>query len=202
MTFSLPQQHNRIIVSAFAVLVTMGVLFIWPHASSANGGDQRVVAGKYIINMSRAPFTPIAGKENAMIVSFGDIARDTLVSEDLILNVRIVELNGSAQVFQQSGIQVVDGVLELPYVFEQAGVHEIFFEFALASDPATLYIAPDFLIDVQPPASQAAVLETTKQPVQNESRFPLLPFIAIGVGGVGIGALSVTAFNMRNRTKN
>lgn len=192
----------NIFFSAVTVLAIIGTFLTWSSAVLANGGDQRVVAGKYIINVSRAPFTPVANRENKMIISFADIAHDTLINEDLTVNVRIVELNGSAQVFQQSGIQVSDGITELSYTFEKSGLHEIFFEFALASDPSIVYIAPDFLIDVQEPASQTAVLETTQQLAASESRFSPLPVIAAGVGGLIIGALSVAVFSRRNRTKN
>ena len=120
----------------------------------ANGGDQRVVDGKYLINLSRAPFTPRIGDKVALLASFVDIEKNKLVSEDLIVSIRIAKLGGIGTdkrtfLFEKEKIPVRGGVLELSYTFMESGLHEIFFDFAFASNPSKVYEAPDFLLDVQ-----------------------------------------------------
>lgn len=120
----------------------------------ANGGDQRVVEGKYLVNLARAPFTPRVGEGIAMLVSFVDIQKDALISEAIIVKLRIAKLGGIGTekrtfVFERDDIAVSGGVLEFPYKFGEPGLHEIFFDFAFAANPGRLYEVPDFLIDVQ-----------------------------------------------------
>ncbi len=131
--------------------------FVLPFLTFANGGDQRVADGKYLINLSRAPFTPRVGVQTAMLPSFFDIEKNKLVAEDLLVKVRIYRFGGSGEekrvlLFEKDNILVRGGVLEeLFYTFAEPGLHEIFFDFAFASNTNKIYEAPDFLIDVQKP---------------------------------------------------
>lgn len=174
------------LVTTVATIVTV---ITWSHASLANGGDQRVVAGKYIINLSRVPFTPVARQENKMIVSFGDIEMDALIAQDLRLDVRIQEFNGSTVVFEQKAIPVQDGIFELTYTFTNPGLHEVFFTFTLVEDSAAVYVAPDFLIDVQP-----APIEVVK----DENTAVMAILISTGIGFLA-GAL-LTWFMLKKKT--
>lgn len=131
------------------------IVFSVPTFVFANGGDQRVVEGKYLINLSRAPFTPQVGEKTAMLPSFFDLEKNKLIAEDLIVKVRIARLGGAGLekrtfIFEKDGIVVHGGVLEgLSYIFADTGLHEVFFDFAFASDPQKIYEAPDFLLDIQ-----------------------------------------------------
>ena len=124
-----------------------------PAVSLGNGGDQRIVErGKYLINLSRAPFTPHVGVKTSFVVSFFDVGANRLISEDLVVRVRISKLGDAPKgkfVFEQDNIAVKGGVLEFSYIFNEAVLHEIFFDFALSSNPEKIYNAPDFLIDAQ-----------------------------------------------------
>lgn len=154
------------------------LLILVPMAVFANGGDQRIVDNKYFINLSRAPFTPKVEVETSFLASFVDIDKNKLVTEDLIVKVRIAKQGGTGSekrtfIFEQDNMIVKGGVLELPYTFNDSGLHEMFFDFAFASNPSKVYEVPDFLIDVQK--------QETSQ--QNE---PILLFMA-GVTGLLIG---------------
>ncbi|MBI3443003.1 MAG: hypothetical protein HY007_04510 [Candidatus Sungbacteria bacterium] len=142
------------ILTAFLLLI-----FLSPALISANGGDQRVVEGKYLINLARSPFTPRVGERTAMLISFVDLEINKLISEDLVVKIRIAKLGGigSAKrefLFEKSDILVQGGVLEFPYTFEDAGLHEIFIGFALGSNSQKIYESPDFLMDVQGKVAQ------------------------------------------------
>ena len=138
----------------FLIPVLMAILSA-PLLSYANGGDQRLVErGKYYINLSRAPFTPHIGDRVSFLVSFVDIEKNQLVTEDLIVTIRIAKLGGIGTEkrifsFTKEKIPVRGGILELSYTFTDSGLHEIFFDFAFASNPQKIYEAPDFLLDVQ-----------------------------------------------------
>lgn len=123
-----------------------------PTLSLANGGDQRVVESKYLINLSRAPFTPRVGVKTSFLASFVDIQKNKLIDEGLIVNIRISKLGKAPKgnfIFEQNNILVNGGVLDFPFAFTNTGLHEIFFDFAFASNPEKVYNAPDFLLDVQ-----------------------------------------------------
>ena len=63
---------------------TCVLLATLPFAALANGGDQRVADG-YLVNLSRSPFTPIAGVKIAMTVSFVDLSTMKLIKEDAVV---------------------------------------------------------------------------------------------------------------------
>jgi len=135
-------------------MVLVAIMTVLPVISLANGGDQRVVEGKYVINLSRSPFTPRVGEKTAMLISFVDLKTNKLVSEDIVVKIRIAKLGGigSAKrefLFEKKDMLVQGGVLEFPYTFGNTGLHEIFIDFALGSNPQKIYESPDFLMDVQ-----------------------------------------------------
>lgn len=134
------------------VVFILLILISAPFVAFANGGDQRVVDGKYLINLSRSPFTPRVGVETSMLASFVDIDKDKLIAEDLLVKVRIAQLGGAGKrefLFEEDNLIVQGGVLEFVHTFTATGLHEVFFDFAFASDPQKIYEAPDFLMDVQ-----------------------------------------------------
>jgi len=177
---------NRIIA-----LVPTLFLIVLPLVSLANGGDQRIVEGKYLINFSRSPFTPHVGVKTAMLPSFFDIEKNKLVAEDLLVKVRIYRFGGSGEekrvlLFEKRDIPVQGGVLEgLSYTFAEPGIHEIFFDFAFTGNPQKIYEAPDFLIDIQP---------KTKESTPEIS----LIFFAVGIM---TGALITWMFTVRRKAK-
>jgi hypothetical protein len=128
-------------------------LVLMPAMAFANGGDQRVVQNTYLINLSRAPFTPRVGVKISFLASFVDLESNKLIAEDLIVKVRIAKLGGGDGkrefLFERDKILVKGGVMELAHTFSETGLHEIFFDFAFVSNPQNVYEAPDFLLDVQ-----------------------------------------------------
>ena len=134
------------------ILVLLTFLVVLPNIVSANGGDQRIVENKYFISLSRAPFTPRVGVKTSFLASFVDIQKNKLIAEDLVVQIRITKQGDATKGifgFKQNNILVHGGVLELPYTFTESGFHEIFFDFAFASNPQKVYEVPDFLLDVQ-----------------------------------------------------
>ena len=156
------------------------LIFLSPALTSANGGDQRVVEGKYLINLARSPFTPRVGERTAMLISFVDLGMNKLISEDLVVKIRIAKLGGIGSkkrefLFEKKDILVQGGVLEFPYTFGNTGLHEIFMDFVLGSNPQKIYESPDFLMDVQ-----------NKEPQLNINRF-IIGFMLSSILGVALG---------------
>jgi len=137
----------------FNLILLFGFLVLLTGTSFANGGDQRVAEGKYLINLSRSPFTPKAGENVSMLASFVDIQTDKLITEDLIVKVRIAKLGEGRSnrefLFERENLITKGGILEFQYTFNDPGLHEIFFDFAFPSNPQKIYNAPDFLLDIQ-----------------------------------------------------
>lgn len=142
-----------------AAAAVAAALFTGPSAL-ANGGDQRIAEGKYLVNLSRTPFTPRAGEKMIFLISFGDVAKDALIAEELIVRIRIAQLADASGrqkfLYEQGDLRVAGGVLEFAYTFAEPGLHEIFVDFAFASAPKKTYSPPDFLLDVQPPVALQA----------------------------------------------
>lgn len=126
-----------------------------PFATLANGGDQRVGDG-FLINLSRSPFTPIAGVKTAMTVSFVDLKTMKLIKDDALVTVRIGKGRGSKTfLHEEKDILIKGGVLEYAYTFKDPGLHELFFEFSFVNDPEKkVYMPPDFLMDIQEPRDE------------------------------------------------
>lgn len=159
-----------------------------PVLSLANGGDQRVIENKYLINLSRAPFTPRVGVKTSFLASFMDIQKNKLISEDLIVGVRISKLGDAPKgkfIFEQNNISVKGGVFDFPYTFTDAGLHEIFFDFTFVSNQEKTYNAPDFLVDIQQPEIQP---QTNRQT------------ISWVVGGMALGFIGGWLLQSRFRT--
>ena len=138
------------------LIASVALIIILPAVVFANGGDQRVVENKYLVNLSRSPFTPRVALKTAMIVSFVDLKKNKLIGEDLMVKVRISKFGGTGSakrtcIFEKNDIVVKEGVLELSYTFTESGLHEVFFDFAFASNPQKIYEAPDFLLDIEEP---------------------------------------------------
>lgn len=141
---------KNILLIFFIICTVVGV-----PITLANGGDQRVVENKYLINLSRAPFTPIVGIKTSFLASFVDIQKNKLIGEDIIASIRISKLGEAPKgnfIFEKNDISIKGGILDFSYLFTDNGLHEIFFDFAFASNQKEIYNAPDFLIDVQKPA--------------------------------------------------
>lgn len=161
------------------LFVLVFLLALVPSFVFGNGGDQRIVEGKYFINLSRAPFTPHVGVKIAMLPSFFDIEKNKLIVEDLLVKVQIYRFGGSGEekrvlLFEKKDILVKGGVLEgLSYIFAEPGLHEIFFDFVFASNQEKVYNAPDFLLDVQ------------KQP----DGYSTNQLLVIGFGAIVIGII-------------
>lgn len=162
-----------------AIIILLLILVSMPTVALANGGDQRMVESKYLINLSRSPFTPRVGVKTSMLASFVDIQNNRPVAKDLIVKVRIAKLGGGGGkrefLFEKENLIVKGGILELSYTFAETGLHEIFFDFAFVSNPEIIYEAPDFLMDIQ--SSEAP---------QNQNRF-IIWFMISAVAGVVFG---------------
>jgi hypothetical protein len=157
------------------ILLLLAIALV-PVLSFANGGDQRVVENKYLINLSRAPFTPRVGVKTSFLASFVDIQKNKLINEDLIVKIRISKLGDAPKgkfIYEQSNIAVKGGVLDFSYTFSEAVLHEIFFDFTFASNTEKTYNAPDFLLDIQ----------KSESPERDDSSF-LIALISVLVGGI------------------
>ena len=90
-----------------SVIHALLLLTLFPALAFANGGDQRVLGQDYLINLSKSPFTPIAGVKTAMTASFVDLKTGNLIKDDLLVTVRIAKGRGSMEyIYEQKSIPV------------------------------------------------------------------------------------------------
>lgn len=148
--------------------------FLLPLLAVTNGGDQRVLNNEYLINLARSPFTPVAGTKTSMLVSFVDLKTAKLIQDDIFVTVLVGEGRGSKTfIHEEKDLLAKGGILEWKYTFAKPGIHELFFNFAFASDPQNIYEPPDFLLDIQKPEIPA-----------NNNISILIAMVAMLIGGV------------------
>lgn len=171
---------NRLIIGAITVW-----LFFFPFLTFANGGNIRIAGGKYLVNISSAPVTPVVGEKVAMLISFADIAKNELLKQNIRVWIEIRLKAMEEVVFPQQEFLAENGVLEFQFIYPAAGLHELFVRFEKPDEPGKRYETEDFLIDVQPAQSAG------------EQRGTLFPWLALSLfgGGLFIGFL----FGRRHR---
>ncbi len=70
------------------ILLACSLLLI-PSALSAHGTMQKIVEGKYVLNLSSAPLAPDAGKRQQNVLSLSDVETNTLIPKASIFTVEI-----------------------------------------------------------------------------------------------------------------
>ena len=102
----------------------------------ANGGDQRVADG-YLVNLSRAPFTPVVGVKTALLVSFVDLKTGQLIKENILVSIRIAKGRGSRTfIHEKKDIPVQGGALEYSHTFQRFFHHRNDFLCLVLEHPA------------------------------------------------------------------
>lgn len=131
----------------------LGVILAWSLIFSAsvfaNGGDIRIAEGKYLVNISSSPVTPVAGQKVAMLISFGDVVTNELLVQDLHVWIEIRLKVTEEVIFPQQEFRAERGVLEFPFIYLKPGLHELFVRFEKPDEPGKIYESEDFLVDVQ-----------------------------------------------------
>lgn len=117
----------------------------------ANGGDVRIAEGRYVVNISKTPLTPVAGKLQKMLISFGDLVEDALVDQDIRVWIEIRKSGVRDALFPKQEFIAAGGVLNFSFTYPTAGLHELFVTFEKPDEPGKIYEPEDFLIDVQEP---------------------------------------------------
>jgi len=124
-------------------------LFFFPFFAFANGGNIRIAEGKYLVNISSSPVTPIAGKKVAMLISFADVQKNELIAQDIRVWIEIRNKATQKVLFPPTEFLAERGVLEFSFTYPEAGLHELFIRFEKPDEPGKVYESEDFLVDVQ-----------------------------------------------------
>lgn len=156
-----------------ALLFLVSILTL--RGVSANGGNIRLAEGKYLVNISSAPVTPVAGENVAMLISFADIKKNELLNQNIRVWLEIRLKATEEVIFPEQEYRAEGGVLEFNFVYPHAGLHELFVRFEKPDEPGKIYITEDFLVDAQP-----APERKTARP-----GWPVI--ILAALAGIGIG---------------
>ena len=163
------------------------LLSVVPLVVVGHGGEQRVVGGRYIVTMSRAPHTPRVGVPTNLLISISDITSGNVSDKDAIISLRVAKLASPGDtpqfIFEEKDIKVERSTLGYSYTFSDAGFHEIYIDFAFTDNPTKIMSTQDYLLDVQP--------------AQDESGDS--SFVLWGFGGVLVGAIFTKLLLARGR---
>lgn len=135
-------------------------LLLFPGLASANGGNIRIAEGKYLVNISSAPVTPVAGEKVAMLISFGDVATNELLHQNLRVWLEIRTKATEEIVFPKQEFTAEGGVLEFSFTYPKPSLHELFVRFEKPDEPRKIYESEDFLVDVQEPRGKSETPRT------------------------------------------
>ncbi|MEK7649384.1 MAG: hypothetical protein AAB367_00245 [Patescibacteria group bacterium] len=134
--------------------IFFALFFVLPFLAGAHGGEQRVVDGKYIVTMSRAPFTPRVGTPTKLLISISDIKSGNVLDHDAIMHIRVARLASPGDepqfIFEERDIKAERSTVGYTYDFTEEGFHEIYIDFAFADEPKKIFHAEDYLLDIQP----------------------------------------------------
>ena len=107
--------------------------------SHANGGCIKIVED-LIVQMSHAPLAPKVYEKVSFLFSFAD--KNGLISKEISGELKLIK---SEELILAKNFKINDGVLDLKHEFKNAGIHEIFINFALGNKT---YSPEDFVIEV------------------------------------------------------
>ena len=107
--------------------------------SYSDGGCIKV-ADDVLVQLSSAPVVPIVGKQVSYLFSFGN--KQGLINREINGTLKIVK---SDETVLTKSFKIKDGILELKYIYEHPGMHELFFDFQIGNKN---YKPEDFLIEV------------------------------------------------------
>ncbi len=133
------------------------LLFGIPLLASAHGALQKVVEGKYLVNFTPAPYSPMVGKAQQNMIAISDF-QENLIEKNIIFNVEIRQ--DEEIVFTLQNQVATGGLLPFSYTYEEAGDYELFATFKIPGD-SHLYESEDFMITVVPQASSGGSLIVT-----------------------------------------
>lgn len=139
---NMPSMKN-VIISGILSFVLFGS-FVF-----ANGGNIRLAEGRYLVNISSSPVTPVAGEKVEMLVSFASIEDNTLLREDLRTWVEIRRKVNDEVIFPEKEFRAERGVLDFDFTYPESGLYELFVRFEKPDEPGKIYETEDFLVDVQ-----------------------------------------------------
>ncbi|MBI2558530.1 hypothetical protein HYW20_04360 [Candidatus Woesearchaeota archaeon] len=125
--------RNLIICMVFVIFISLIPI------TYSNGGCMKL-ADDIFVQMSHAPHVPKVYERVSILFSFADKAG--LISKEISGELRIMK--GEEQILAKN-FKIDYGVLDLKHEFKNAGIHEIFINFALGNKT---YSPEDFVIEV------------------------------------------------------
>lgn len=133
---------------------------VFPGIVLANGGNIRLAEGKYLVNISSAPVTPVAGQKTSMLIAFADVATNAPLTQPITAWIEIRKKLSQENVFPSTEYPVKGGILEFAFTYPNPGLYELFVRFEKSDEPGKIYESEDFLMDVQPPKRNANPMNT------------------------------------------
>lgn len=137
-------------VSTF-LFILLFASFLASGYASANGGNIRIAEGKYIVNISSSPVTPVSGEKVEMLISFADVQKNELLPQDLRVWIEIRLKSTEEIIFPEQEFRAERGILDFDFTYPKTVLHEFFVRFEKPDEPGKIYETEDFLVDVQPP---------------------------------------------------
>ncbi len=134
------------ILRAFRLCTLCAVcaLCFLPAAAGAHGAMQKIVDGKYLLNLTSIPIAPYAGQEQQNIVAVSDL-QENLIKENAVFGIELKQ--NDTVVYSAKNLVATGGLLPFLYTYAKPGNYELFFAFQMPGDP-TLYQPQDYWIQV------------------------------------------------------
>lgn len=158
-----------------------------PAAASAHGAMQKV-AGPYIVNLTAAHMSPLAGEEQSFVLAFSDIETQELIQKTAAVDV-VLQKNGATHM-ELRDAKTENGLLSFRHTYREPGLYELFLSFRFEGEE-TLYEPEDFFIEVRDAPSGAT------SATANATFFLPLATVAVGLAGLIGGFVAGRAHHSR-----
>lgn len=138
-----------------------GLLFLQILPVAAHGTMQKIVEGKYLVNLSSAPIAPYVGQEQQNIIAISDVATDSLITKSSVFDIELHK--DDKPVYVGRNLVGTGGLLSFHYTYPSAGTYELFIKFHFPSD-SHIYEPEDYWVQVNPKQQQAAPQSVMQAP--------------------------------------
>lgn len=133
-------------LTSYLRLLILGLLIgIAPAAASAHGAMQKIVEGRYLMNLTSVPIAPVVGQKQSNIFALSDAATNNFITENSVFFIT-VKKNGKT-FYTSPLLTATGGLLAFDYAYPEPGTYELQAMFRFPGDEYQ-YMPDDYWVQV------------------------------------------------------
>ncbi len=129
-----------------------------PVTAGAHGAMQKIVEGRYLMNLTSVPIAPVVGQKQSNLFALSDAATNTFITADSVFFIT-VKKNGKT-LYTSPLMTATGGLLAFDYAYPEPGTYELQAMFRFPDDDHQ-YMPDDYWVQVnETPAPAASPVDT------------------------------------------